>query len=66
MRIHIIACDDWMALYKDGVRVEQGHSISLMTGLTALGIPITETWLNADPFEVDLTGEFPERLPDAA
>lgn len=64
-KIDIIACDDWIALYRDGIKIEEGHSISLMTGLTALGISVTEKWLSADPYTVDLSDCFPERLSDA-
>jgi hypothetical protein len=36
--IHIRTCDDWVAVYKDGVKVEENHSVSLRQGLEALGI----------------------------
>lgn len=61
---------DWTALYKDGVRVEQNHSISLRQGLEALGIPFEDREVEpegvTDEFGTDpsfWTGrEFPEAL----
>lgn len=67
-RIDIRTCDDWVAVYKDGVRVWDNHSCPLRDGLEALGIPFVERDFH-DEMDYDLgvlkNGEdaFPEKLP---
>lgn len=69
MKIDIQTCDDWIALYKDGEKVYEGHSCPLHFGLEALGIEFTSRDLDAEGLDVDSltlpSGEqaFPERLP---
>lgn len=60
--IHIIECDDWVAVYRDGVRVHQNHSCSLREGLQALSMSFTCEYIEDDPREVDLSDRFPKRL----
>jgi hypothetical protein len=38
MKITIRQCDDWVAVYRDGKKVEENHSCDLKRGLEALGI----------------------------
>ena len=75
MTIEIRHCDDWIAVYKDGRKVEEGHSCDLRRGLRALGIEFRDVdlddyidWTGAltrDHPEVGATGDepFPEVLP---
>lgn len=42
MTITIRTCDDWIAVYVDGQKVEANHSIDLRTGLRALGIDFVD------------------------
>lgn len=60
MKIHIIEADDWVAIYKDGVKVEENHSVPLTFGLEALGIDYTKEWVEVDVY--DPMEHFPERL----
>lgn len=64
--------DDWIAVYKDGVKVEENHSCALARGLEALGIPFENQRLDEDPqygFNQDTltladgSDAFPEQLP---
>lgn len=67
MRILIRTCDDWIAVYRDGVSVWQGHSCDLVTGLRALGIAHEaedvhdqiDYWTGSLP---DGSDAFPDRL----
>lgn len=66
-RIDIRSCDDWVAVYKDGVKVEEGHSCSLERGLEALGIPyVARDFHEEMDYELgnlkDGTDAFPETL----
>lgn len=61
MKIEIRRTDDWIAVYKDGMKVEEGHSCSIERGLESLELPFTTVEVPYDPYsEVD---SFPERLP---
>lgn len=68
MRIDIRDCDDWIAVYKDGKRVWNGHSCRLPEGLDALGIAIA-SHTNLDDLIDDIgnmpdgSDPFPETLP---
>ena len=70
MRIDIRQCDGWIAVYKDGEKVEENHSCSLVRGLEALEIPFTRVEVTADEMERWLLGPrwatdsdpFPEHL----
>lgn len=61
MRIDIRQCDDWIAIYKDGVKIDEGHSCSLARGLELLEIEHSYIYLDEinedDPME-----DFPETL----
>lgn len=59
--IHLLECDDWVAVYSDGHKVWENHSCSLRDGLEAVGIPFTREYIE-DTTDV----EFPERLPDGS
>lgn len=67
MSIEIRSCDDWVAVYRDGVKVFENHSCSLADGLRALGMPADEVDLDE---KVDQDGymlddgsyAFPDRL----
>lgn len=60
--------DDWVAVYKDGERVYEGHSVTPWMLLEVLGIEHTRTYYEEDDYDVDtltlLDGSdvFPERL----
>lgn len=67
MTITIRHCDDWIAVYKDGVAVQQSHSCSLRDGLRALGIEYEDVNLEGqvDPYTIALpdgSEAFPEEL----
>ena len=65
MRIDIRECDDWVALYKDGKKVEEGHSVPLKHALEALGIEFNAVWLEVDEISIttpDGKDAFPEEL----
>ncbi len=67
MRIDIRTCDDWVAVYKDGRKVEENHSVPLRRGLEALGIEFHHVDLDEqmDPVTLampDGSEPFPERL----
>lgn len=69
MSIVIRQVDDWIAVYKDGVKVEENHSCSIEQGLRALGIEHEYHYYDYDEWNQDtltlLDGSeaFPERLP---
>lgn len=59
-RIHIRGAidGDWEALYVDGKKVEETHTISMRKALQALGVEFTSEEVEAEPY-----GEsFPETL----
>lgn len=60
MRIDIRECDDWIAIYKDGNKVQEGHSCTLSRGLEALGIAFSCEWFEYTGYGSD---PFPEVLP---
>jgi hypothetical protein len=66
MSIHIRTSDggDWIAVYKDGQCVENGHSCDIRRGLQALGIEFTEMEMQLDEFGQmpDGSDPFPESL----
>lgn len=64
-KITVLNADDWTALYKDGVKVEENHSISLTFGLKALDIEFEEREVEVDDLgnAPDGSDPFPERLP---
>lgn len=57
--ITIRGCDDWVAVYKDGVKVWSNHSCSIKDGLEALGIPFEERY-----FEPEEMNEWGDSLAD--
>ena len=67
--IEIRACDDWIAVYKDGVKVWNNHSCPITDGLEALGIPFEQQYFEAEQMNewgdrlADGTDPFPEVLP---
>lgn len=69
MTIEIRACDDWVAVYKDGHAVEENHSVSIVRGLEALGIEFEYRYFDEDEMDDDLgqlrdgTDPFPPDLP---
>lgn len=66
-RIDILhdAGGDWVAVYKDGVKVEENHTCDIRRGLEALKIPFTEREVVSDKYGLALDGSdpYPERLP---
>ncbi len=66
MRIQIRHADDWVAVYKDGVRVVNEHSCPLDRGLEALDISFESICLDdqLDEYGNMKDGEdpFPERI----
>jgi hypothetical protein len=67
MNITIRECDDWVAVYKDGRKVEEGHSCDLKRGLQALDIDFEHVDLHDDmDYGIgalkDGTDAFPEKL----
>ena len=67
MKIVIRECDDWVAVYKDGEKVEENHSVPLTRGLEALGIEFEVVDLFDQVSDLgtlpDGSDPFPERLP---
>lgn len=57
MKIVIRTCDDWVAVYKDGQKVEENHSVPLTQGLRALGIDFEHVDLDD---QVDCLGAMPD------
>lgn len=67
MIVEIRSCDDWVAVYRDGVKVFENHSCSLADGLRALGILFVEADLDEKVDEDgymldDGSHAFPDRL----
>jgi hypothetical protein len=67
MTIEIRTCDDWTAVYKDGRKVEENHSVPLRQGLEALGIEFNyvDLYDEVDPDTGSLkdgSDPFPETL----
>jgi hypothetical protein len=60
MRVRFITSSDgdWVAMYVDGVKVAEGHSISRYDVLDALDIPYASEEIDVDPYAVD------EAFPD--
>lgn len=62
------AVDDWVALYKDGKKVAEGHSIPTTRALAALGIEFTNKYWDHDEMDEvlgvlkDGTDPFPETI----
>lgn len=50
--------DDWIAVYKDGELVEEGHSCDLQRGLRALGIAFDDVDMEA--LGIDENGNMPD------
>lgn len=67
MKITIRTCDDWVAVYKDGRKVEENHSCSIQQGLDALGIEFEHVDLDDQMDDIgnmaDGSDPFPETLP---
>lgn len=63
MSVHIIDSSDgdWIALYKDGVKVAEGHSIYVTEALEVLGIEFTKEEVDVDPYDPESC--FPDKLP---
>lgn len=56
-KIEVLRSDDWVAFYKDGMKVHEGHSMRVEEALDALEIPYKTTVdLPCDP------DSFPEHL----
>lgn len=57
---------DWVALYVNGVKVEEGHSLNPAMVATALGLEFTESRVEID-YDTGSTPDgddpFPHRLP---
>lgn len=67
MNITIRKADDWVAVYKDGAKVYEGHSCPIDMGLEALGVPCTTVAFDeanewGEPITSDGSDPFPERL----
>lgn len=68
MRIQIREVDDWVAVYKDGEKVWENHSCTLVEGLRQLGIPFDHTYYEDGEYDSvvaalpDGSDLFPERL----
>jgi len=67
-RIQVLRGDDWVAVYRNGKRVFNGHSVPLDMGLEALGIRAESRWVEPGGWDEE-TGEhfyvgdeFPEEL----
>lgn len=57
----IVWADDWEALYIDGVKVHENHSVPLFEGLKAAGVDVE--WLQAQT-QADEDGCFPLLFED--
>jgi hypothetical protein len=66
MKITIRECDDWVAIYKDGRKVEENHSCGIRQGLEALGIEFEyQDWYDKVPDDgimPDGSDPFPEAI----
>jgi hypothetical protein len=67
-RITIRHCDDWVAVYKDGQKVEENHSCSIFAGLKALGLHFEQVDVDGQMDDMgnmaDGTDPFPARVHD--
>jgi len=66
MKVHIITdlYGDWIALYKDGSKVAEGHSLDEKQVLDALGIEYTESEISNDEYDTGIHEDFfPKVLP---
>jgi hypothetical protein len=61
----LVKCDDWLAIYVDGVAQYQGHSIDYSELLNLAGVPHSSKWAMDWMDEAGL-GWFPEKLEDIA
>ena len=62
-QVVVIASDDgdWEALYLNGRKVREDHSLNWRFILEALGIPYSNSYVPVDPYDTDAS--FPETLP---
>ena len=63
-KIHVAECDDWIALYIDGERVIQGHSLSWTEVLDALELEYTGEYYEKEESLEKMGNEFPEKQGD--
>lgn len=64
-KVTVVRTDEWAALYRDGVKINEDHQITTEEVLAALGISIKTRWLNSDEFEAVTEkhgGCFPDKL----
>jgi len=62
MKIHIRKCDDWIAVYEDGVMQMQGHSLEFEDGLNLLAEYIDDLEITREYLEGDV--DFPNVLKE--
>lgn len=48
MKIHLVECEDWVRVYKDGDCVYENHTVSGTEILYALGIHYTINYIDTD------------------
>lgn len=66
--VQILKAEDWVALYRNGRRVAEGHSIPLDVALEAMGLIVDQRWVEPEGWDEEFaesyyTGdEFPEEL----
>ena len=62
-KYRLIQCDDWAGLYKDGVLLQEGHSIPTRDLCEELGISYTFDEGDVDDYLME-HGSFPTKLED--
>lgn len=62
-KVRLVQADDWVALYIDGLWIEEGHHIQLDDLAKYLGCDVKEVWLDDDVAE-DFFSDTPMSLTD--
>ncbi len=60
--LHLRAVDDWIAIYIDGKRAYEGHSIDPRTLLDIIGVDYSSEYIEPDEYD-EVTIEFPDGSP---
>jgi len=56
----VVTMDDWVAWYRDGVKLVEGHRVLAQSLLSHLDMPFEEYWIDNEEYENGL----PDALAD--
>lgn len=62
MKVVIRMNDDWIAIYVDGKKIDEGHNLTATDALDAIAIEYEVQEFNGEPDTVESDEFFPEQL----